>query len=589
MPSRNHWPPETERVHARRVLVACALTALALVPLALDTVGSSPPMEVTPDPSLPFRVIRTGPLEASVLGVALTPEDKVELLINGAVVGTTGPKSDLDYWFLRVPVSTGSIVWTRIGQIASRAVVVPPYAPRPVGPAGFLYTDGTSFVRDGVPVSLFGANEPTAFSYALIASGLFGWSNPERFWGRNQLFPSGPDATIENVSSADDLWREYFRYFLHYQEEAREPSHPPPNLLRIWIVDENYGLEKAYHAWKDRPTVFWRTLDALVYWAGRAGISLVPVLGQMSVVRDNRMYEPTSSLYARHLELVRAIVARYDGDPRIAMWDLWNEADVNNNAYWGSVGGIVGYRSWASRYLRDVKSYSPNHPLTLGSGGWTDFPGVPRFGWRYHFFWNEIPGLEVSHHHGYGTAEDDYLIDWQTAWHEALGLPHYEGEYGYNEYPGPSGIGYGYWPWFTERTRSAAWPAVSAMVLLDNGRGPYSDYPYHGSLPIYPPGDPQIADKPPVAAFATLAQRPHAGDAIVFDASISSDDVGITRYEWWFGDGTSGTGRLIEHTFYEPGRHTVRLSVTDTAGNRDTWSFVVLVRPSWPRGLAEYP
>src|SRR2546422_643381 len=83
-------------------------------------------------------------------------------------------------------------------------------------------------------------------------------------------------------SSRDDLWREYFRYFLHYQNTSTDYSVPPPNLLRIWIVDENFGLEKAYDAWKAHPVEFWRAFDRLVYYSDRAGVYLCPVLGHMS-------------------------------------------------------------------------------------------------------------------------------------------------------------------------------------------------------------------------------------------------------------------------------------------------------------------
>ncbi|HYS72253.1 MAG TPA: PKD domain-containing protein [Thermoplasmata archaeon] len=559
----------------RTATLLCLLT-LALAPCL--TASGSPSVDV---PSgLILRVVRTGPVEASVLGVAVSLNDLVELMVDGAAVGTTTPVWNLDYWFLHVPVTDRSVVRTRIGPLQSSPVQVPPYTPTRVGPAGFLYADGARLLRDGTPVQLFGVNEPTAFSYALIASGLYGWSDPDQYWGDNGLLPSGPDARITNVSTPDALWSAYFRYFLHYEANASEPLHPAPNLLRIWIVDENFGLEKAYAAWRADPSAFWRIFDSLVYWAGRAGVYLVPVLGHMDVERDNAMYDVTSPEYARHLALVRAIVARYDEDPHIAMWDLWNEADVNNDAYWVGVGGIDGFRTWASRYLADVKPYASNHLLTLGTGGWTLFPGVPSFGWQYHFFWNDIPGLEVSSHHGYATSEDSYLVDWQTAWHEALGIPHFEGEYGYNEYPGPSGIGVGYWPWFTERTRDAGWPAIATLVFLDNGRGAYADYPFDGALPDYEPGDPRAPDAPPVAAFEVRPPSPRARSLTTFNASVSSDDFGIVRSAWWFGDGSNATGVTVAHLFPYPGDYPVVLLVADAEGHVDTWTLVVHVAPA---------
>lgn len=259
------------------------------------------------------------------------------------------------------------------------------------------------------------------------------------------------------------------------------------------------------------------------------------------------------------------------------MWDLWNEPDVRNDAYWASVGGIDGYRAWAARYLADVKPYARNHLLTLGTGGWNLFPGVPPFGWQYHVFWADIPGLEVSQHHGYGTIEDQYLIDWQSAWQEASGIPHFESEYGYNLDNGSAPSGQGYWPWFTERTRAASWSAIATMLFADNGKGPYADYPYNGTLPEYAPGDPAPTDRAPVAAFTVSPEVVCRTEKIDFDASIASDDRGIVEYEWSFAGQGSAKGVTARHVFGLAGDYAITLTVTDASGQRDSWTFVLHV------------
>jgi len=71
----------------------------------------------------------------------------------------------------------------------------------------------------------------------------------------------------------------------------------------------------------------------------------------------------------------------------------------------------------------------------------------------------------------------------------------------------------------------------------------------------------QVNDGPPVAGFTTSC----TGMACSFDASRSSDDVGIGSYAWSFGDGTTGSGMTASHT-YTPGSYPVTLTVTDTAG-----------------------
>ncbi|MDD5758363.1 MAG: PKD domain-containing protein [Desulfobulbaceae bacterium] len=55
--------------------------------------------------------------------------------------------------------------------------------------------------------------------------------------------------------------------------------------------------------------------------------------------------------------------------------------------------------------------------------------------------------------------------------------------------------------------------------------------------------------------------------SVHFDASTSSEAVGgIVRYAWDFGDGRSGTGQYIDHTFAVAGSYTVRLTVVNDAG-----------------------
>jgi len=62
-----------------------------------------------------------------------------------------------------------------------------------------------------------------------------------------------------------------------------------------------------------------------------------------------------------------------------------------------------------------------------------------------------------------------------------------------------------------------------------------------------------------------------------FDARNSTDNVGIAKYEWNFGDGTNGTGLTTSHIYTDPGKYTVTLTVTDARGNYDTDSIIITV------------
>ncbi len=70
-------------------------------------------------------------------------------------------------------------------------------------------------------------------------------------------------------------------------------------------------------------------------------------------------------------------------------------------------------------------------------------------------------------------------------------------------------------------------------------------------------------NRPPVAQFpaefVTTTWRP-----VTLDASAASDrDGSIIAWNWTFGDGTTGTGPLVEHLYREPGTYAARLELVD--------------------------
>ncbi|MCL0042706.1 PKD domain-containing protein, partial [Thermodesulfovibrionales bacterium] len=83
----------------------------------------------------------------------------------------------------------------------------------------------------------------------------------------------------------------------------------------------------------------------------------------------------------------------------------------------------------------------------------------------------------------------------------------------------------------------------------------------------------------PIATFTYSPEEMIAGQPITFDASGSSDPDGqIISYEWDFGDGTSRTGKVVEHTFALAGDYTVTLTITDNHGVVNTSSKIVTAR-----------
>jgi PKD repeat protein len=82
----------------------------------------------------------------------------------------------------------------------------------------------------------------------------------------------------------------------------------------------------------------------------------------------------------------------------------------------------------------------------------------------------------------------------------------------------------------------------------------------------------------PTAAFTHSPSSPQVSETVYFNASQSSDPDGtITSYQWDFGDGSSGSGVTITHSYTGAGTYTVLLTVTDDTGNQASVSKTVTV------------
>jgi len=88
----------------------------------------------------------------------------------------------------------------------------------------------------------------------------------------------------------------------------------------------------------------------------------------------------------------------------------------------------------------------------------------------------------------------------------------------------------------------------------------------------------------PVASYTYTPNNPGIGETVSFDASGSSDDDGISSYEWDFGDdGTiEATGQTTTNTYNSQGDYSVTLIVTDTDGETSTTTQTVNVDDQTP-------
>ena len=87
--------------------------------------------------------------------------------------------------------------------------------------------------------------------------------------------------------------------------------------------------------------------------------------------------------------------------------------------------------------------------------------------------------------------------------------------------------------------------------------------------------------QPPRASFTMTPTSGTSPLQVTFDASASSGVASsLVGYAWVFGDGTTGSGRTITHTYNSPGTYSILLTVTDADGFTNTATHVVPVSAS---------
>lgn len=90
----------------------------------------------------------------------------------------------------------------------------------------------------------------------------------------------------------------------------------------------------------------------------------------------------------------------------------------------------------------------------------------------------------------------------------------------------------------------------------------------------------RVKDTVSPIASGRLEREVSLGDAILLDASGSSDNVGIVRWTWTLRDGDDTVtleGERVSYVFKETGEHEVTLTVEDADGNRGTADMTVTV------------
>ncbi|HEU4781343.1 MAG TPA: PKD domain-containing protein [Steroidobacteraceae bacterium] len=106
----------------------------------------------------------------------------------------------------------------------------------------------------------------------------------------------------------------------------------------------------------------------------------------------------------------------------------------------------------------------------------------------------------------------------------------------------------------------------------------------HNVIVDAPPPPPPGANSAPVAAYTFGPSNPLEGQLVTFNASPSSDDIGIASYAWDFEDNGSVDAATVvaSHTYATAGTYSARLTVTDAAGLADDEIHTIVVSPALP-------
>ena len=86
-----------------------------------------------------------------------------------------------------------------------------------------------------------------------------------------------------------------------------------------------------------------------------------------------------------------------------------------------------------------------------------------------------------------------------------------------------------------------------------------------------------LVNKPPEASFTFFPISPYAGDEVEFTDESVDFDGNIVSWFWEFGDGSISTEQNPSHKF-KAGTYTVRLTVTDDKGAKDTKTMTITIK-----------
>jgi len=95
-----------------------------------------------------------------------------------------------------------------------------------------------------------------------------------------------------------------------------------------------------------------------------------------------------------------------------------------------------------------------------------------------------------------------------------------------------------------------------------------------------------VRNSGPIAVARASAAEAFLFEPIEFNGSLSTDDVGVVRHAWDFGDGAKKEGAVVTHAYTLHGALRVVLTVWDVHGRSDTDSLLVVIGNRPPTAFA---
>ena len=175
---------------------------------------------------------------------------------------------------------------------------------------------------------------------------------------------------------------------------------------------------------------------------------------------------------------------------------------------------------------------------------------------------------------------DVLLGDFATGDVDALGIP----DFTINDVPITDAARPTFSPDDTQLAFTSDDFGVLLLYNLENGNLPFLDLRTALGSSVFNPywftrgGSGGTGNQTPTADFTASTTSGEAPLTVDFDASFSTDPDGDPlSYRWDFGDGSTGGGPTVSHTFSSGGAKAVTLTVLDSGGLSDTATLEIVV------------